>query len=145
VYALAAEEPGQDVWAYQPIHNVPLLLVGEIGLIGFFIVLFILSRLTIINFSRFPAIDAIAAFSMSYALFAVAFFDHYLWSSFSGLALVGFVSALLLRHGNGHPPTASTTGFGSGGSEEWHFCRRPFRKTSLQVQLADSKNARTTT
>ncbi len=97
VYALAGEEPGQDVWVYQPIHNVPLLLIGEIGLIGLLMVLFILSRLLIVNFSRLSAIDAIAAFSMSSALITISFFDHYLWSSFAGLALVALVFALLVR------------------------------------------------
>jgi hypothetical protein len=100
--ALADVHPDRQWWAYQPIHNVPLLMIGEIGLLGCVLFLIFLSRIDILNFSRFPNVDAIAAFAMGNVLLLIAFFDHYLWSSWSGLTLAVFVLALTIRLGQNY-------------------------------------------
>jgi hypothetical protein len=64
--------------------------------------LIFLSRIDILNFSRFPNVDAIAAFAMGNVLLLIAFFDHYLWSSWSGLTLAVFVLALTIRLGQNY-------------------------------------------
>ena len=99
VIEAAEVEPGLDVWAYQPIHNVPLLIVGEIGIFGALIVFAWSSSIDRINFARFPNRDALVAFAMGNVVLVILFFDHYIWSSWPGLALIAFVMALTVRMG----------------------------------------------
>lgn len=99
VIEAAEVEPGLEVWAYQPIHNVPLLIIGEIGLIGALIVFAWSSSIDRINFARFPNRDALVAFAMGNVVLVILFFDHYIWSSWPGLALIALVMALTVRMG----------------------------------------------
>jgi len=99
VFALAEAHPDRGVWEYQPIHNVPLLLLSELGVIGFLVVLGWVVCLDRQNFSRFPERQSALAHGMGKVLFVIIFFDHYLWSSWAGLMLVVFVAALMLRSG----------------------------------------------
>ncbi|MCH8049136.1 O-antigen ligase family protein [Patescibacteria group bacterium] len=100
-YSLAVAEafPDRQWWEYQPIHNVPLLVLGEIGLVGLIIVLLWSSIIDKMNFARFPNPDAVTAFMMGNVILVILFFDHYLWSSWAGLALVAYVMALTVRLG----------------------------------------------
>jgi O-antigen ligase len=91
--ALRESHPGRDVWAYQPIHNVALLLVGELGIGGILFVLYGFSlvwRPATAHPSFIPLVCLIN-------LLTISFFDHYLWSSWSGLALVALVTAFSVR------------------------------------------------
>lgn len=99
VIEAAEVEPGLEVWAYQPIHNVPLLILAEIGLLGALIVFAWSSSIDRINFARFPNRDALVAFAMGNVVLVILFFDHYIWSSWPGLALIAFVMALTVRMG----------------------------------------------
>jgi len=92
-------QPGQSVWDYQPIHNIPLLILAEIGLLGLITVLLWASSIDKINFARFPNHDALMAFAMGNVVLVILFFDHYIWSSYSGLVLIAFVMALTVRMG----------------------------------------------
>lgn len=100
-YLLGLEEvyPWQSWWVYQPVHNVPLLIIGEIGLIGVALVLLWSSTIDKRNFARFPDVDAVAAFMMGNVVLFILFFDHYLWSQWAGLALISLVMALTVRMG----------------------------------------------
>lgn len=97
--ALEEENEGKSWWSYQPIHNVPLLILAEIGVLGLLAVLFWTMPIDQRNFSRFPHKGAVAAFMMGNVILVILFFDHYLWSSWSGLALVAYVMALTQRLG----------------------------------------------
>lgn len=99
VFTLATIHPDRGVWEYQPIHNVPLLIVAEIGLLGLLLIVAWAASLDKINFARFPNREAAYAFGMGNVLLVVMFFDHYLWSSWAGLALVAYVMALTARLG----------------------------------------------
>lgn len=99
VFAHAEVYPTRSVWEYQPIHNALLLIIAEIGLIGVAIVIFWSSTIDQMNFARFPNPDAVTAFAMGNVVLVILFFDHYLWSSWSGLALIAFVMALTVRMG----------------------------------------------
>lgn len=101
VFTLATIHPDRGVWEYQPIHNVPLLVIAEIGLLGFIAILAWVVTLDRQNFARFPNREAAYAHGMGKVLFVVIFFDHYLWSSWAGLVLVAYVAALMLRSGEG--------------------------------------------
>lgn len=99
VFTLADVHPDRGVWEYQPIHNVPLLILSELGLIGFLLTFCWVVTLDRQNFARFPNRDAAYAHGMGKVLFVIIFLDHYLWSTWSGLVLVAFVGALMLRLG----------------------------------------------
>lgn len=100
IYVIDAFESGAcDNWDCQPIHNMPLLILAEIGVLGASVVLVWLVVIGRQNFTRFSQEDAFIALAMFSVIFTVAFFDHYLWTSWSGLALVAFVLAVTLRLG----------------------------------------------
>ena len=99
VFTLADVHPDRGVWEYQPIHNIPLLLLSELGLIGFLLIFCWVVTLDRQNFARFPNRDAAYAHGLGKVLFVIIFFDHYLWSSWAGLVLVAYVAALMLRMG----------------------------------------------
>lgn len=98
-FVAADVEPGLEVWDYQPIHNVPLLIIGELGLLGALIVFAWSSSIDRMNFNRFPNRDALAAFAMGNVVLVILFFDHWIWSQWSGLALIALVMALTVRMG----------------------------------------------
>lgn len=98
-FVMADILPTSEVWDYQPIHNVPLLIIGEIGLLGALVVIAWSSSIDRINFARFPQRDAVMAFAMGNVVLVILFFDHYLWSQWSGLALLAFVMAMTVRMG----------------------------------------------
>ena len=100
VYTLATIHADRGVWEYQPIHNVPLLIWSEIGLLGLAALIAWVVTLDRQNFARFPKREAAYAHGMGKVLFVIIFFDHYLWSSWAGLALVALVAALMLRLGD---------------------------------------------
>jgi len=98
-YVVALEEthPGREVYAYQPVHNLYLLMLSELGVIG---TLFVLLWMVLIDryiFANLPRVGAVGALAIGSALFIIGFFDHYLWSLWPGLALVAFVLAMTLR------------------------------------------------
>lgn len=100
-YTFEAAEavPNLEVWTYQPIHNIPLLIIAEIGLMGALIVVAWSSSIDRLNFARFPKPDAVMAFAMGNVILVILFFDHYLWTTWAGLALLAYVMALTVRMG----------------------------------------------
>ncbi len=99
VFTLATIHSDRGVWEYQPIHNVPLLVLSEIGLLGLIALIVWVVTLDYQNFARFPNREAAYAHGLGKVLFVIIFFDHYLWSSWAGLTLVACVAALMLRLG----------------------------------------------
>ncbi len=94
---LAADHPGVPIWAYQPVHNSILLVIGEVGIAGaFFLVLWAVS-VDRVNYRALPRSTAIAALLMGAIVLVIALFDHYLFSLWPGLALMAFVFAMTVR------------------------------------------------
>ncbi|MFA5947114.1 MAG: O-antigen ligase family protein [Patescibacteria group bacterium] len=91
--------PGRDVFAYQPVHSMPLLVFFDVGIIGCILIIVWQTTIDKMNFARFPKRDAVSAFAMGNVVLVILFFDHYIWSSWSGLALIAFVMALTVRMG----------------------------------------------
>ena len=89
IFALA-DVVNLDWWMYQPVHNVFVLILGEIGLLGLIGFIGLMGLI----FKKGAAPNMIPLWA---ALLVLASFDHYLWSSWSGLALVAFVMALSLK------------------------------------------------
>jgi hypothetical protein len=100
-YALsyADFDPGHDVYTYQPIHNVALLMLAEIGILGVLAMIAWTGSAYRINLSRFPKKDALYAFGMASVVLIISFYDHYLWSSWVGLSLIALVLAMMVRMG----------------------------------------------
>ncbi|MBI5793743.1 O-antigen ligase family protein [Candidatus Uhrbacteria bacterium] len=96
-FTLADQDPGQPVWSYQPIHNVFLLILGELGLVGFSLFLFWIGRIGHISLMSMQTPDGMFAVTLGVSLFVIAVFDHYLWTLWPGLALSAFALALIVR------------------------------------------------
>jgi len=87
-YTLALEQidPGRAWWEYQPMHNTWLLVLAELGVLGFLVLLLSLR----------PLMNLQALFLIP--LGVISLFDHYLWSLWPGLALLALSAACLLRN-----------------------------------------------
>lgn len=97
--ALAIVEPGLPSWSYQPIHNAPLLILGETGVVGLLAVIAWAVSVDRVNYRRIRqrSVGAIGGIALGTILLVVALLDHYMWSSWSGLALMAFAMAMTLR------------------------------------------------
>ena len=110
-------DPTRQPWEYQPVHNVGLLFLAEMGVVGlvllfFVIVSFITSHISHINSERLKDYK-IKRFFVSYVLcpmsyVVLAFFDHYLISSYTGLVLTGIFFGLAFRGTREVVPNSST-------------------------------------
>lgn len=101
--ALAKKWPGSRAWAYQPMHNVFILIVVELGIIGVIVVFMIVIGLWQI-FSRWwmkgvpeDRLRAAALFGAATGILAITLFDHYPWSLYSGNMLVAVTIGFLLN------------------------------------------------
>jgi len=75
-----------NTWEYQPVHNVYLLILSELGILG------LLSYLSIFIYTIFNKIKQ-KNYLFILAIFAILiinFFDHYFWTSWSGL-IISFI------------------------------------------------------
>lgn len=99
VFALSDVDPGYEVWSYQPVHNVFLLIMAELGIIGF-----LLGGYWIVKIDR-PArrhwntAGGTFTLALGICLLFIGFFDHYLWSLWPGLALSALCLAIMTRWG----------------------------------------------
>ncbi|HBK34243.1 TPA: hypothetical protein DEP34_03775 [Candidatus Uhrbacteria bacterium] len=89
--------PGQSAWAYQPVHNVFLLMLSEIGLLGFLV--FVWWGMTVgkVIVSVFQKSQGFFGIGFCIVIGVLALFDHYLWSLWPGLALSAFTIGMTLR------------------------------------------------
>lgn len=80
--ALRERRPVDPVLTYQPVHNVPLLILTELGVLGVSAIMFLLwsKRKTFYDISLTPL--SLATFT---AAVIISFLDHYLWSLHAGL------------------------------------------------------------
>jgi len=80
------------VWAYQPVHNVGLLFLAELGILG--VVLLGAIMVTLFRLQK-EHMYSIVLFALP--LVPLLLFDHYLFSSYIGLMLVGVYWGVGLR------------------------------------------------
>lgn len=95
--ALSELRPADPAWSYQPIHNTLLLILAEIGAIGFAVMArWVVSIDMVVHTERR---NAVGMFGMAIgtALLVLALLDHYLWTDWSGLALAAFCFAIMVR------------------------------------------------
>lgn len=84
---LAERAPGKSSWSYQPVHNAPLLVLAELGIVGFILLVFCLKKLPVTNY-QLP---------ITICLVVIFLFDHYLWSLYPGILLVGSTLGICRR------------------------------------------------
>ncbi|MBI1908036.1 hypothetical protein HYS28_01290 [Candidatus Uhrbacteria bacterium] len=97
-YETYAEATGGS-WLFGNGVGSYVFVIAEIGVIGALAVFAWSSSIDRVNFARFPNRDALMAFAMGNVVLVALFFDHYIWSSWAGLALIAFVMAMTLRLG----------------------------------------------
>ncbi len=84
VYALSENHPNLENWQLQPIHNVYLLIIYEIGLFGFSI----LSYLIFVYIQNVPRGTSSLFYVPILIIGTIAIFDHYLWDIYVGQVLL---------------------------------------------------------
>lgn len=79
-YALYKKYPTLSAWQYQPIHNIYLLVLVEIGFAGV-IMLFLLFKYLFVKIFK----NNLIYLPVILAIFFTGLFDHWLWSMYTGL------------------------------------------------------------
>lgn len=95
--ALADIVQGKPWWFYQPAHNIFLLALAEVGIIGF--VLFGIVDFYACRWLWRARRLSVGIFGtmMAVSLLIPALFDHYLWSLWPGLSLAAFAAGFLAK------------------------------------------------
>jgi len=102
-YTLALHQlnPTQEVWAYQPVHNVYFLILAETGILGLlvFIALIILIIRTIWQYRSLLLTDwwFLATSLMLLLFFLIMLVDHYFWTLYFGIILFWLSLGLWLK------------------------------------------------
>lgn len=91
--ALLSRDPSLSGWAYQPVHHVFFLILVEVGVVGS-VLLFLVCISGFLLFI-FAGTTRRTFFLLFLPFMPLLFFDHYLWTGFSGIML-GAVSVPLL-------------------------------------------------
>ncbi len=99
VLSYADFDAGKPAYNYQPIHNTFLLYFAETGILGALILFWFLAAIIRNHLRRLPQREALTALGAGSVLLVIAFYDHYLWSSWAGLALMALVLGMMVRMG----------------------------------------------
>jgi len=100
--ALYNQDNSYDVWEYQPVHNIFVLVTAETGVFGGLMFIFFVVEFFRASFwkhwRRLVTTSWFTAYSISFiALLLIGLFDHYLWSIASGITLFWLVLGLWAR------------------------------------------------
>lgn len=96
-FILERRDPGHPVWSYQPIHNTYLLILAELGVVGFSLLFYWAYRVGVIGYRQAGNTSRFYVLGISTLIMVIGFFDHYLWSLWPGLALSALCLASLVR------------------------------------------------
>jgi O-antigen ligase len=83
----------KEAWNYQPIHNVYLLILAEIGVLGLVSFLFVFGYFFSVCLKRGLFFEFFLIFALSFLFL----FDHWLWSLHFGIIFLFFIFALVQR------------------------------------------------
>ena len=86
--ALMDVRPLEQGYWYQPVHNVYALFVAEVGVVGFALLL-VIATWAMYTF-RVQWKTHKHWFFILLPLLIIGMFDHYLWSTYAGIVLLGF-------------------------------------------------------
>lgn len=96
--ALSKEDTFQPSWYYQPVHNIFLLVLVEVGIIGLILLVLILRQLWYSLYEKTSWSQKGLGIALAFALLMIALFDHWLWSLHFGILLTASLFALLILH-----------------------------------------------
>jgi len=96
---LYKNNPDQEAWDYQPVHNLFLLVWAELGIVGLVIFIFLVLYIFMLAVRGLKG-DPLKL-SLLLAILVIAFVDHYLWTSYFGMLFLWFVLAMILRAKSG--------------------------------------------
>jgi hypothetical protein len=85
--------PHQEVYNVQPIHDIFILMFAELGLIGAFFIINVVRRVI----KSADKIDIMST-SLIMGLIIIGFFDHYLWTSWTGWILMSLGLVNMYKH-----------------------------------------------
>ena len=96
-YTIAAYQlnPDRDGWKYQPVHNVGLLFLIELGIVG--VILFWLTVISFFYYCLGLKNIRVMYYLLFFVFVPVMLFDHYLFSSYIGILLVVVYIASITR------------------------------------------------
>ncbi len=80
----------KPIYSTQPIHNVFLLALAEIGILGIIFLLGLFVRF----WSTFKKADIFTKL-LFFGVLVISIFDHYFWTTWTGWLIVGFLAATL--------------------------------------------------
>ncbi len=83
-----------EVWQYQPAHNIYLLVLIELGILGFLIYFSLIFYFLLLALKSKEVLKFILGLSLVVILL-ISFFDHYFWTYWSGLAITFLIIGLI--------------------------------------------------
>lgn len=90
-------QPGLPGWEYQPVHNIDLLVLVELGFVGGALLLAALLFYLGPFVRQMTTPELYALFSFFLLITGPAVLDHYLWTSVSGQLMIGVLCAIFLQ------------------------------------------------
>ena len=90
-------EAKKQAWAYQPVHNVFLLVWAEIGIVGLLGFLGLLGYLGWSALKRFWKEEDYISLPLLLALVIIMMFDHWLWSLHFGVLWFWLILGLIVK------------------------------------------------
>ncbi len=97
--ALSVVDPGHESYVYQPVHNALLVMLAEIGFIGFAFFLIWVTAIDLTNYHAARKLGGMFGMGLGTTILVLALLDHYVWTNWAGLALMAVAFALMLRWG----------------------------------------------
>lgn len=94
-FLLNNKRPG---WEYQPVHNVLLLLIAEMGIVGLFIFIGILASFIRFFLTLESRKSAYFSLILSLSIIPILSLDHYFLSGYFGLMLIAVYFGAIFKH-----------------------------------------------
>lgn len=87
------------VWEYQPAHNIFLLVLAELGVVGIILLIGCMVQFIWLGLSSLGKKDSrgVALLASLIVLIPVLFLDHWLWTSHFGILLFFFLTGMFLK------------------------------------------------
>ena len=88
--------PDEPVWYIQPVHNITLVIFGELGIIGFLMVILLNCYIIKLLFKK----RAQGYFGVLIIVYCLLLFDHFWWTTGSGMYILWLTAGLAHQEGN---------------------------------------------